>query len=80
MKKLIIILCLFVLFGCATTKRVKQLEKRIDLLEMRAEDHESIIRVSHKLNKSEKDHLIRMFNDTRKFLRPSWKRWDYEED
>ena len=73
MKKLIMVLCLFILFGCATTKQVKELEKRIDLLEMRAEDHESLIKVSHELTEEEKADEIKMMRESRKLCQPYWK-------
>ena len=74
MKKLIIIpLCLLCLFGCAYNKRVKQLEKRVDLLEMRAEDHEDLIKVSHELTEAEKSRELRMMRHSRKLCQPSWR-------
>ena len=77
MKKFIItVLCLFCLFGCAYNRRIKQLEKRIDLLEMRAEDHEDLIKVSHKLTKEEKVRLIRVMFESRKLCQPSWKYYE----
>ena len=73
MKKLIIILCLLCLFGCASHKKIIKIEKRLDLLEMRAEDHEDLIKVSHKLTEEEKEHLFRMLHNARKYCQPSWK-------
>ena len=73
MKKLIIILCLFCLFGCASTKQMKRLEKRIDLLEMRAEDHENLIKVSHELTEAEKSAEFRSMKYSRKLCQPSWR-------
>lgn len=73
MKKIIIVLFLFYLFGCSYNKQIKELEKRVDLLEMRAEDHEDLLKVSHKLTKDDKKHLIEMMRKSRKICQPGWK-------